>query len=120
MLKIDQVKNLFDCDQCNQLLVDPIALPCGNSVCKKHVDEERAPKRIKLEEASPKESNFFLCELCKENHFIPDNGFAINKRIQNALDIKLNSLKLNPVYDLYNRLRVPRIIVSSCPKNQRG
>ncbi len=41
MFKIDQVKNLFDCDQCNQLLVDPIALPCGNSVCKKHVDEER-------------------------------------------------------------------------------
>jgi len=49
---------------------------------------ESAPKKIKLD-----------CELCKEKHCIPESGFAINKRIQNALDIKLNSLKLNPVYD---------------------
>jgi len=90
MYKIDQVKNLFDCEQCNQLLVVPVTLPCGYSVCKRHLDEklESSSKKIKLD-----------CELCEEKHFIPENGFAINKRIQNALNIKLNSLKLNPVYD---------------------
>jgi len=81
MFKIDQVKNLFDCEQCNQLLVDPVALPCGYSVCKRHLDEqlESSPKKIKLD-----------CELCDKKHFIPEDGFAINRRIQNALNIKLN------------------------------
>ena len=101
MFKIDQVKNLFDCEQCNQLLVDPVSLPCGYSLCKRHLDEklDRAPKRIKLMEANTQESNIFLCELCKENHYIPENGFAINRRIQNGLNIKFNTLKLNPVYE---------------------
>ena len=89
--KIDQVKNLFDCEQCNQLLVDPITLPCGYSVCKRHLDE--------LLVNAPKEMNKFECELCKEKHCIPEKGFAINRRIQNGLDIKLNSLKLNSVYE---------------------
>jgi hypothetical protein len=26
MLKVDQIKTLLDCDECNKLLVDPIAL----------------------------------------------------------------------------------------------
>ncbi len=49
---------------------------------------ESSPKKIKLD-----------CELCDKKHFIPEDGFAINRRIQNALNIKLNSLKLNPVYE---------------------
>jgi hypothetical protein len=48
---------------------------------------------------APKEMNKFECELCKEKHCIPEKGFAINRRIQNGLDIDLNSLKLNTVYD---------------------
>ncbi len=78
MFKIDQVKNLIDCEQCNHLLVDPVALPCCYSVCKKHLDE--------LMEASPKESNT-LCKSCDDEHYIPKKGLAINKRFQNALDI---------------------------------
>jgi len=72
-------------------LVDPITLPCGYSVCKRHLDE--------LLVNAPKEMNKFECELCKEKHCIPEKGFAINRRIQNGLDIDLNSLKLNTVYD---------------------
>jgi hypothetical protein len=91
MFKIYQVKNLFDCEQCNQLLVDPVTLLCGYSVCKRHLDE--------LLENTPKELNTFECELCKEKHSIQEDGFAINKIIQNALNIKLSTLKLNPVYE---------------------
>ena len=91
MFKIDQVKNLFDCEQCNQLLIDPVTLPCGYSVCKSHLDG--------LLKKTPKEMNKFECQLCKEKHYIPEKGFFVNKRIQNGLNIKLNSLKLNPVYE---------------------
>jgi len=48
---------------------------------------------------TPKEMNKFECQLCKEKHYIPEKGFFVNKRIQNGLNIKLNSLKLNPVYE---------------------
>ena len=73
------------------MLVDPVTLLCGSSVCKRHIDE--------LLESSSKESNTFLCKLCDDEHCIPKKGFAINKSIQSALDIKLNTLKLNPVYE---------------------
>jgi hypothetical protein len=52
-----------------------------------------------LLESYPKDSNTFPCKLCDDEHYIPKKGFAINKTIQNALDIKLNTLKLNPVYE---------------------
>ena len=91
MFKIDLVTNLFNCEQCNQLLVEPVTLSCGYSVCKRHLD--------KLLENKPKQMNKFECKLCKEKHYIPEDGFAINKSIQNALDIKLNTLKLNQVYE---------------------
>jgi hypothetical protein len=84
--KIDKVKNLFDCKQCDQLLIDPVTLLCGYSVCKRHLDEQL--------ESNPKDLNTFSCKLCDDEHCIPKKGFAINKSIQNALDIKLN-----PVYE---------------------
>jgi chromosome segregation ATPase len=73
------------------LLVDPVTLLCGYSVCKIHLDD--------LLENTPKEINKFECELCKKKHCIPENGSAINKRIQNGLNIKLDTLKVNPVYE---------------------
>ena len=73
MFKIDQVKNLFNCEQCSQLLVDQVTLPCGSSVCKSHLDE--------LIEKTTKETSKFECELCKEKHYIPEKGFFVNKSL---------------------------------------
>ena len=88
MFKIDQIKRLFDCSLCKRLLVEPVAIPCGNSICKKHLDDQ-----IKNEE------NKYNCELCHNEHMIPEEGFVINKHIQNGLDIQFNTLELKPVYD---------------------
>ena len=60
-------------------------------IAKKHLYE--------LLESSPKESNTFVCKILDDEHYIPKKGFAINKSFQNALDIKLNMLKLNRVYE---------------------
>ncbi len=91
MYKVDKIKNLFDCDLCHKVLVDPISIPCGNNVCKSHLD--------KLLINVSKDKTFFTCELCKEEHSIPKNGFLVNKRMQSGLEIQFNTLKLTPVFD---------------------
>lgn len=44
-------------------------------------------------------NNMFKCQVCSEEHRVPKEGFVVNKRIQQVVDIKFNALKLNPVYD---------------------
>ena len=88
MFKLDKVKSLFDCDQCHQLIVEPVTIPCGNSVCKTHLDSHQKN---------------FTCELCREEHTVPEKGFNVNKRIQMALDIQLNTLTLDPKYDQFKK-----------------
>jgi hypothetical protein len=87
MHKVEQIKNLFDCDICDKLLIDPIVLPCGNVVCKKHI-----------------EINNFICIKCQKEHVIPENGYKVNSRIQKLLDIRLNTLKRSTVFNDCNKL----------------
>jgi len=91
MFKIDKIKNLFDCDLCHQVLVDPISFPCGNNVCKDHLD--------KLMKNISKDKSSFQCEICQEEHFIPKSGFKVNKGLHHGLEIQLNTLKLTPIFD---------------------
>ena len=90
MFKIDQITNIFDCDECNSVLVDPVTVSCGNNVCKKHLDA--------ILEDVDKETNTFKCKCCYNEHSIPKEGFSINKRIKKALEIELNNLQLTPIY----------------------
>lgn len=87
--RADKVKSVFNCDQCNHILVDPVTLPCGNSVCQRHL----------IELLGRKSSKDFKCELCQEEHAVPQKGFVVNKRMQSGLDIQLNSLRLHPVFE---------------------
>ncbi len=91
MYKVDEIKNFFDCDLCHQVLVDPITIPCGNNVCKDHLE--------KLLKNVSKEKSSFQCEICKEEHFIPKSGFKANKMVQRGLEIQLNTLKLTPIFE---------------------
>jgi len=93
MFKIDHVKTPFDCCLCNQLLVDPVMIPCGNSICKKHLPDEV------MVEGSNNSEKSFKCGICQLEHNVPKEGFVINRHIQNALDIEFSTLKLNPVFE---------------------
>jgi len=93
MFKIDKVKTLFDCSLCNQLLVDPVTISCGNSICKKHLPDEVLIEGSYISEKS------FKCGICQVDHAVPKEGIVINRHIQNALDIEFSTLKLNPVYE---------------------
>ena len=91
MFKVDKIRNFFDCDVCKELLVDPITIPCGNTVCKKHLD--------KLLKNISKDKNTFKCEKCQDEHSVPKKGFIVNRRMQEGLEIQFNTLKLTPIYD---------------------
>ncbi len=84
MYKVEKIKNIFDCDKCNKLLIDPVQTHCGYTVCKSHLEQ--------LEDT-------FQCDLCYREHTVPKDGFKIARRLQDALSIQLNTLELTPVYD---------------------
>lgn len=68
MFKIDKFS--FDCDQCKQLLIDPVSTPCGKFICKSHLDT--------FMKNTANERNTFVCEMCKEEHPLPHEGFVLN------------------------------------------
>ena len=84
MSKIANVKRAFDCDLCDEILIDPVTLQCGNSVCKIHLQKFKKN---------------FHCKLCTNRHRIPKGGFATNKRMKIGLDIELNTLRAEPIYE---------------------
>ena len=86
MYKLDQIKNMFNCKICSKLLVDPVTLPCGDSVCKLHLKDYIG--KMKYE-----------CQCCKQEHSVHKEGFVINKFIQDQLKMQLNSIYINSIYE---------------------
>ena len=57
----------FKCAYCNKILQEPIILPCGDTICKHHLQEEVILKSKSFECATCKQE-FFLDTLeCKSN-----------------------------------------------------
>ena len=86
MNSLDQLKALYYCDLCRRLLLEPVTFLCGNTICKSHVKELLNSE------------NTIDCVFCYGNHFVPENGFSVSKKIQNVLDIELNKLKQSQIF----------------------
>jgi hypothetical protein len=50
-------ESLLACDHCNQLLESPLNVPCGFTVCEKHITAENL--------------TFSPCQFCKDSHSLP-------------------------------------------------
>ncbi len=74
---------IVTCTVCNKFLIEPVLLPCKNSICKIHVCE--ATK-------DDEDSKVYKCQVCKEDHEIPKNGFFLN---QNVVEMMALNLHLN-------------------------
>jgi hypothetical protein len=74
-LKADKIDSFLICVVCDNKMVDPRLLPCGNSVCHRCVDflADTEKKRIK-------------CENCAKIHEMPDDGFPKNLSLQELLE----------------------------------
>jgi len=80
MFQFKKINALFNCKLCKGVLVDPILLPCGETVCKAHTDQISKGK----------------CMLCSEMHYVPPKeGFLENKIVKNLLENRANKINLN-------------------------
>lgn len=70
------MESALNCSICNDLLEDPVILPCSCTICKKHVDE-------KVNEIS----ETFECPKCKVDHDIPMNGFVFNSIVVSLMEL---------------------------------
>ena len=78
-------KYLCTCEleECKLFFKDPINLPCGSTICQKHVEDCK---------------DTYNCPICKKEHLIPDTGFPINKfaikTIENGLHLNEEQKKI--------------------------
>jgi hypothetical protein len=79
MFQLDKINALFKCELCKNVLVDPIILPCGETICKAHTDEISKGK----------------CITCSGVHLVPKEGFPENRIVKHQLDLKVNEINLN-------------------------
>lgn len=80
-LKLEQLKGLCYCEYCSKLLVKPITLPCGASICESHLDQI-----IKG-----------LCKFCDELH--PKGPYQVNRKLNKLIELEVNSIKMSPKFD---------------------
>ena len=84
--------SLLKCDQCKETLIDPIFIPCGYSICKRHIDEST--------------SHINPCVFCKRVH---QESFVVNQKVSRLLDIfnrtKSNLNQLSDKSKAYERLK---------------
>ena len=92
MYKVERMKSSLYCDVCKKLLVDPMVMSCGKFFCKSHLTE------LLMNNISNRK-NTFICGICLEEHFIPNNGFVVNDRLQELVDLQLNKLKPSAMFE---------------------
>jgi len=70
--------NILKCDQCKEpfnAYDQPRFLPCGETICSTCV--------VKIEKEAT--NSKFKCGICMKDHFIPEEGFPINKKISDLI-----------------------------------
>ena len=82
------INERLTCKCCNKIYNNPVALACGDTVCRHHIDE-----LISNNSSSKK----FTCPLCNEENSI--QNLKVNKLIQSLLEIELHEFKMNPIYE---------------------
>lgn len=76
---MEEVFNSFKCLVCHFVLQSPIVLPCGNSICQRHVT-----KHV---------HKIFQCRLCSQGHHVTEQGFPPNNTINNLIETNFGEYK---------------------------
>ena len=82
---MDIERNLT-CKYCNKVYNEPITLPCGESLCRQHINE-----LLSIDDA-----NTFYCPFCNEQNL--NKNFKVSKTIQYLLDMEAHKITIDPKY----------------------
>jgi hypothetical protein len=100
--------NILKCDQCNNQLTEhdePKNLPCYNIICS--TCEFTIRRNANTEKR-------FNCRICLNDHFIPESGFVLNKRVNLLIQAEPMEISLGKEYDdLKLNLRKLEILTES-------
>lgn len=81
MNKKDDIKSLTICEYCKHKYHDPVILPCGESLCKKHLTE--------LIQATEESHSHIFCYFCGNEHFYdPESSYPRNKVLQKLIELE--------------------------------
>jgi hypothetical protein len=72
---LDTVK----CIHCKLILQTPINLPCGHTICKKHISDQKC--------------HSYSCLSCGKIHTVPNDGFPLNHSLVFLIDLNLAGYK---------------------------
>jgi len=76
----DKINNALECEKCQKKLIKPTILPCGYTVC------------LSCIQIVDEKNKAFTCDLCSNEHIIPQNGFPINKVVEKLLAIEAQKM----------------------------
>jgi prefoldin subunit 5 len=85
---MEALRDSLKCIQCHDILDLPVILPCGDSICKKHITPEIKEYR---------------CLACDVVHVIPsdkEGSFAENKALRQLLTSNLQQVRFSKEYDV--------------------
>ena len=81
---MDRIRNAIKCVICHEILESPVILPCSDTICKKHVSNQR--------------SDIIRCEKCGIEHKIPNNGFTALPFLEVIIKSEIANLDLGSVH----------------------
>ena len=82
MEKHDRIKELTICEYCKHIFQRPVILPCGESICRKHLRE-----LVPINEES---QNHIVCYFCCELHsYDEESDYPPNKLVEKLVDLEL-------------------------------
>ena len=89
--KNQKFNEILICKICEKYYLNPVILPCGNNICKEHVNENN--------------SQSYECNLCNDNHELPETGFIINQTLIDMMNLNMHlDERTRTLNDLFNDL----------------
>ena len=81
---MEVINDMIRCSMCSSILVKPVFLPCGHSICKHH--EEKVIKNC---------SDDIYCTTCDKAYSIPESGLPPNRTIESLLKKRFDCIDLD-------------------------
>lgn len=84
---MELIKSVIRCSDCNCVLQRPVTLPCGQTVCEKHIIISDLPKQT------------YSCKNCDQQHRIIQGTLGINKAIDKLIQANIQNINLGLEYN---------------------